>query len=74
MKPKKESKASKVRNYLIKHGSITSWQAIKLFRATRLAAMILILRRKGWNITTEMKKTDEGYIYAKYHYLRENKV
>lgn len=65
---KKESKASKIRTYLVKHGNITSWQAITLFRATRLAAVIHNLRRDGWFISTEMKKTDEGMIYAKYHF------
>lgn len=68
MKKQKQSKASKIRNYLIKHGSLTSWQAITMFRATRLAAEIFKLRRLGWNIHTEMKKTDEGVIYAKYHF------
>lgn len=67
-KQKKESKASKIRNYLIKHGSITSWQSITMFRATRLAAEIHNLRKKGWYITTEMKMTDEGNAYAKYHF------
>ena len=61
-------KISKVRLYLIKHGSITSWQAITYFRATRLADMIFRLRRQGWDISTEMVKTDDGSTYAKYHF------
>lgn len=71
MKQKKESKINKVKNYLLKHGNITSWQAITMFRVTRLAAVIHYLKKDGWEISTELKKTDEGNIYAKYTYLGE---
>lgn len=41
--------------YLQRFGSITSWEAIKEFGATRLSAIILVLRNEGYNITTTMK-------------------
>ena len=74
MTKQRQSKASKIRTYLSVHKSITSWQAISMFRATRLAAVIHLLRRDGWDITTEMKRTDEGIVYAKYHYLKEKEI
>lgn len=38
--------------HLKRHGSITSWDAITLFGATRLSAIIYNLRHDGWNIET----------------------
>ena len=40
--------------HLQQFGSITSWEAIQEYGATRLSALILILRRKGYNIETQM--------------------
>lgn len=41
-----------VAEHLKKHGSISSWEAIELYRCTRLGARIYQLRRDGWQITT----------------------
>ena len=70
--PKKRgiSKSQKVANHLLKHGSITSWEAIKLYKATRLSAIIFNYRKKDWDIITEEvnKKDENGYpcTFAKY--------
>ena len=50
-----ETKHQKVKDHLIKYGSITSIEAIEKYRATRLAAIIFNLRHKeGYDIRTIM--------------------
>ena len=41
-----------VLQHLKENGSITSWDAIILFGATRLSAIIYLLRKQGYNIET----------------------
>jgi hypothetical protein len=55
-----ENKTNSVLNHLIQHGSITSWEAIEKYRATRLSAIIFILKDRGWDIVTEMKYDTES--------------
>lgn len=56
-----QSKIKKVSTRLEKKGSITSIQAFELFKATRLSAIIFILRKRGWNIDSkEMKGKDDN--------------
>lgn len=52
MKGKKISKTDKIIEHLNKHGSITSMEAIELYGATRLSAIIYSLRNKGYMIDT----------------------
>ena len=70
------NKTKAVMLHLIEEGSITSWEAIQLYRATRLSGIIYNLRDKGMNIETIMmrEKTEDGYSmpYAKY-ILKEGK-
>lgn len=61
------TKTKMVSNHLVSVGSITSWEAIQKFRATRLSAIIFNLKKAGFIITT----TNEGNgqsTYARYHY------
>lgn len=44
---------------------ITSWEAIVLFKATRLADIIFKLRGRGFNISTELVE-DGSVRYARY--------
>ena len=64
------AKIEKIRKHLLKKKNITSWEAITLYRVTRLAAVIHKLRDDDWNITTKMitKKDDNGEssTFAKY--------
>ena len=46
------NKTQKVKEHLLRFGSITSWDAINLYGETRLSDVILKLRQKGWNIET----------------------
>lgn len=47
---KLNTKFFKVKNHLIKVGTIDSWTAIELYGATRLSAIIFKLRKEGMNI------------------------
>lgn len=44
------NKHKAVKEHLLTGNSITSWQAIKLYRATRLSAIIFNLKRAGMDI------------------------
>jgi hypothetical protein len=61
----KATKHDLVKKHLLKKKSITSWDAISLYKATRLSAIIFSLRKSGWNISTKPIKMEEGS-YAKY--------
>lgn len=43
----------KVKNHLLKKGTITSWEAIQKYRITRLSHYIYLLRNEGYVITGE---------------------
>ena len=64
------NKHSQVLAHLQKRGSITSWEAIQEYGATRLSAIIFDLKKKGYNIQTiMMESTDrngETSRYARY--------
>jgi len=47
------SKKQQVKNYLLKRGSITSWEAIEKFCATRLSAIIFNLKKEKHLIETK---------------------
>ena len=69
------TKTEKVKNHLLEHKRITSWEAIQLYRATRLSAIIYNLRDRGMNIQTITKQgiTEDGdkYPYAEYVLVEE---
>lgn len=64
------NKTQAIQKHLIEYGSITSWQAIKEYGATRLSAIIYNLRDRGFIIDTEMEEFTDRYgskaKYAKY--------
>jgi hypothetical protein len=48
------TKTQQVKKHLLKKKSITSWEAIELYKATRLSAIIFTLRNKDkWKIETK---------------------
>ena len=63
----KPTKIDQVIHFLLANKQISSWQAINMFRVTRLSDIIFKLGKRGWDISTEMIRTDEGINYAKYH-------
>ena len=66
------SKHQKVLEHLKKYGSITSWEAINRYGATRLSAIIFNLRKQGYDIRTIMREETDRYgntcEYANYVY------
>lgn len=52
MSEKKTNKHQKVLEHLKEYGSITSLEAIELYGATRLSAIIFNLRKQGFDIET----------------------
>jgi hypothetical protein len=68
-----ETKMKMVTDHLIYHKKITSWEAIKLYRATRLSAMIFNLKERGHRIETEMVYENKTR-YAVYHYAGMNQL
>ena len=66
----KISKTQKVLNHLTSKKYITTWDAITLYRATRLAAIIFTLRKRGFEIVSNdlVKKDIDGSTirYTKY--------
>jgi hypothetical protein len=64
------TKFQQVKNHLIKKKSLTSWEAITLYRATRLSALIFNLRKSGWDIVTKSVTSKDvngnSSTYAKY--------
>ncbi len=61
------SKTDLIKEHLEKHKKITSWEAIKLYRATRLSGIIYNLRKRGVNIHSTEHKGD----YAVYTLVEE---
>lgn len=62
-----ETKSKQVARHLIEKGSITSWEAIKTYRATRLSAIIFDLKKIGFIIETVMERNDKSN-FGRYHY------
>lgn len=66
----KRTKAGEVLKHLQVNGHITSLEAIQLYGATRLSAIIFNLRKKGYNIETTDATCIDRYghkcNYAKY--------
>lgn len=58
----KVSKAQRVEQYMREHGSITSWEAITMFHATRLSDIIFKMRKRGLVIENkwERSKNSDG--------------
>ena len=51
----KTTKTSEVLQHLQNKGSITSWEAIQLYSATRLSAIIFNLKKRGYDISSNAK-------------------
>lgn len=70
-----KSQTSDIIKHLRKHKSITSYEAIKKYGATRLSGIIFILRERGFGIETEMVqgKNRYGHVtnYAIYHLVKD---
>lgn len=65
------SQETRVLQYMIDNGSITTWEAIKEFGITRLSDKIFRLRNKGYFIENEWEHTINRY-GDKVKYVRYN--
>ena len=61
------TKTQKVIEHLKTHRSITTWEAIELYRATRLSAIIFNLRLQGFNIDSDDKVSEHGVKFTRYY-------
>ena len=57
----KMNKTQKVLLHLKQYGSITSWEAIQEYGATRLSAIIFNLRDKGYKIVSKEETFTDRY-------------
>jgi hypothetical protein len=48
------SQSSEILKHLLDGKSITSWEAIQMFGATRLGAIIFALKARGYNVLSEL--------------------
>lgn len=73
----KVNQTTLIKEYLLRKGSITSWEAIKRFGCTRLSAKIYELRKEGYAIKSEpvTKKNRYGYTvtFSKYILAKKQK-
>lgn len=71
----KKSQTKDIINHLRKYKSITSYEAINKYGATRLSGIIFILREKGFVIETEKVQGKNRYnhvtTYAVYHLTKD---
>lgn len=65
-----------IKQHLLQFGSITSWEAIKEYGATRLSHLIYVLRKENMNINKTIIKTKNRFgnntHYAMYYLEKEN--
>lgn len=70
----KTTKTALVKKHLMEKGSITSWDAIKMYGATRLSAIIFNLRKAGMDIITSDIESVDRYgntsRYGKYFLVK----
>lgn len=75
---RKTSKTNLVKKHLFKKKTITSWEAITLYGATRLSAIIFNLRKKGYQIDTIDVAFKDRYgnvnNFAKYILINDDKT
>lgn len=71
----KESQAGNIQKYLEEGNSITSAEAYEKFGCTRLSGRIFELRKRGFNIITEMVEGRTRYgnycQYARYTLIKK---
>ena len=65
--PQCASQCAKIQAWLLEGKSITSWDAIRMFGCTRLAARIHDIRERGVDIKKRKKVIPSGTVVAEYY-------
>lgn len=65
------NKTKAVLEWLESGNEITSWDAIYMFRATRLSGIIYNLKQQGYNIQSKLEKSVDGTQFSKYWLVKE---
>lgn len=60
-----KTQIEQIKNHLEIYGNITSWEAIQLYRITRLSHYIYLLRKEGKEIVSE-NKTENNKNFVNY--------
>lgn len=72
---KEKSKTQDVLNHLKIYGSISQREAVDYYNLYRLGSVIFVLRKRGYDITTELKPFTSKYgtrsNFAIYHLVNE---
>ena len=55
------TQTAEILKHLKEHGSITSYEAFTEYGATRLSAIIYVLKHRGWNIEARTKNVVNRY-------------
>ncbi len=63
------TQTQKVLEYMKSGHTITSWEAIQKFHATRLSDIIFRLRHGGHEIITHKERSKDGTNYARYELI-----
>lgn len=63
-----DSKFAKIKKHLQKKGSITSWDAIIKYQATRLSAVIYLLKNRDGMLIDSVRQSKDGVSFVKYTY------
>lgn len=78
VKTPRKTKYDLVKKHLQEKQSITSWEAIELYGATRLSAIIFTLRKRGYEVDTIMITAKDRYNntsnYAQYWLLQNEQI
>ena len=56
---KRITKTGQVKEHLMKYGSISTWEAITKYKATRLSHFIYMFKKQGLDISTETVKSKD---------------
>ena len=52
--------------HLSQRGSISNMEALIVYNISRLSDVVLKLRRKGYNVLTEVREDNAGHKYSRY--------
>ena len=64
----------RVKEHLEKRGTITSWEAIKKYRITRLSHYIYLLRNEGYVINGEWQTKERAGEHLRWKVYRLNRI